>query len=44
MLARSRTILALLGFTLIVLLGACDDDDDDGSEAEDATGEESGGW
>jgi hypothetical protein len=47
MLARSRTFLAclgLIGFTLIVLLGACDDEDDS-SDADDATGDESdGGW
>lgn len=47
MLARRRTIFAclgLLGFSLIVLLGACDDEDD-GGEANDATGDESdGGW
>jgi hypothetical protein len=46
MLARSRILLARLGFigfTLVVLLGACDDEDD--SEADDETsGEADGGW
>ncbi len=46
MLARSRTLFALLGFSLTLLLGACDDDDDGGSDSTDGEsgGEVSGGW
>ncbi|MFV8752280.1 hypothetical protein ACNOYE_17160 [Nannocystaceae bacterium ST9] len=47
MLARSRTLFALLGFSLTLLLGACDDQDDESDptdETEDEGTTTSGGW
>lgn len=43
MLFRSRMLVVFLGFSLTLVLGACDDEDD--ADATDETdGEADGGW